>query len=269
MDLQLSGKRALVTGSSSGIGSGIARVLASEGACVVIHGRNRARAQALADDILRNGGSASVVIGELATDTGAQAVAQAALSEGELDIFVNNAGGTTLEGNPSWFETPLSAWGAAYSQNVGPIVRLAHMLVPGMRERRWGRIINIGSGSGMQPNPFIPHYSATKAAINNVTLSLSKALADTGITVNTVSPGTVLTPALEVWMRDLARQKKWGDDWAEIERRYITEFFPLPVPRIGRVEDIGNMVAVLASPLSSYITGANVRIDGGYSSAIN
>jgi len=104
MDLQLSGKRALVTGSSSGIGSGIARVLASEGACVVIHGRNRARAQALADDILRNGGSASVVIGELATDTGAQAVAQAALSEGELDILVNNAGGTTLEGNPSWFE---------------------------------------------------------------------------------------------------------------------------------------------------------------------
>jgi len=269
MDLQLRGKRALVTGSSSGIGSGIARVLASEGVFVLIHGRDSARAQAVADDILRSGGSASVVLGDLATDAGAQAVAEAALRNGALDILVNNAGGTTLEGNPSWFETPLDAWGAAFSQNVGAVVRLAHLLVPGMRERHWGRIINISSGSGMQPNPFVPHYGASKAAISNVTLSLSKALADTGITVNTVSPGAVLTPALETWMRDLARQMNWGDDWAVIERRYITEFFPQPVPRIGHVEDIANMVAVLASPLSSYITGANVRIDGGHGSAIN
>jgi NAD(P)-dependent dehydrogenase (short-subunit alcohol dehydrogenase family) len=118
MDLQLRGKRALVTGSSSGIGSGIARVLASEGVFVLIHGRDSARAQAVADDILRSGGSASVVLGDLATDAGAQAVAEAALRNGALDILVNNAGGTTLEGNPSWFETPLDAWGAAFSQNV-------------------------------------------------------------------------------------------------------------------------------------------------------
>lgn len=270
MDLNLKNKRALITGSSSGIGTGIAQVLAAEGATVIIHGRDANRTRAVADRLQAQGAMAYNVVGDLGTDEGAAAVARAAVDlAGGVDILVNNAGGTGVEGNPNWFEVPTTTWMDAYSGNVGAIVRLCHALVPAMKERGWGRIINISSGSGMQPNPTIPQYGASKAAINNLTVSLSKALSHSGITVNTVSPGAILTPALEIWIRDLARQMQWGDDWDTIERRYTTEFFPLPVPRIGRVEDIGNIVAMIASDRCGYMTGADVRVDGGHASAIN
>lgn len=270
MDLELKGKRALVTGSSSGIGAGVAEVLASEGATVIVHGRDAPRARSVAAGLRARGADVHVAIGELNSDEGARTVFEAVHDAvGGVDILVNNAGGSCVQGNPAWFDVHSSTWMDAYSQNVGAIVRLCHAFVPGMKQRGWGRVINISSGSAMQPTPTIPHYGASKAAINNLTLSLSKDLSHTGITVNTVSPGAILTPALENWIRDLARQMNWGDDWDTIERRYTTEFFPLPVPRIGRVEDIGNMVALIASNRCSYMTGADVRVDGGHSSAIN
>jgi NAD(P)-dependent dehydrogenase (short-subunit alcohol dehydrogenase family) len=271
MDLDLKGKRALVTGSSSGIGAGIARVLAAEGATLVVHGRDSARTHAVAESLHTSSGApAYAVTGDLSTDDGAQAVAQAVMDAvGGIDILINNAGGAGVDGNPPWLDVPASTWMDTYSQNVGAFVRMCHAFIPGMTERGWGRIVNISSGSGMQPPATIPHYSASKAAINNLTVSLSKALARTGITVNTVSPGAILTPALENWIRDLARQMNWGDDWDVIERRYTTEFFPLPVSRIGRVDDIGNMVALIASDRCGYMTGADVRVDGGSTSAIN
>jgi 3-oxoacyl-[acyl-carrier protein] reductase len=269
LDLQLLGRRALVTGSRSGIGAGIARLLAQEGAAVVVHGRNKERTLAVAEQLRRAGGVATTVVGDLSTDAGASAVGEAVLAEGAIDILVNNAGGVTTAGNPPWFETPPKAWLDTYSQNVGAAVRLCHAFVPAMKARGWGRIINISSGAGTHPNPFIPDYGASKGAINNLTVGLSKALSGTGITVNTVSPGSILTPALENWLRELARQMNWGDDWAIIEKRYITEMFPLPVPRLGRVEDIAAVVALLASPQGSYITGANLRVDGGHAAAVN
>jgi NAD(P)-dependent dehydrogenase (short-subunit alcohol dehydrogenase family) len=271
MDLDLKGKRALVTGSSSGIGAGIARVLAAEGATLVVHGRDRARTLAVAESLRHDTGTPThAVTGDLSTDEGAQAVVQAVMDAvGGIDILINNAGGTAVEGNPPWLDVSAHTWMEAYSQNVGAIVRLCHAFIPGMTERGWGRIVNISSGSGMQPPATIPHYGAAKAAINNLTVSLSKALARTGITVNTVSPGAILTPALENWIQDLARQMNWGDDWDIIERRYTTEMYPLPVSRIGRVEDIGNMVALIASDRCGYMTGADVRVDGGNASAVN
>lgn len=270
MDLQLQGKRVLVTGSSSGIGTSIAQTLAAEGAHVVVHGRDRERTHAVTDELRRSGAKVMAVIGDLSRDEGVGTVADAIRKEfGALDILVNNAGSRALPGNPSWFEVPPQAWAETFERFAGAAVRLCHHFVPAMKEQGWGRVINIGSSVGTQPNPFIPDYEATKAAINNMTVSLAKALSRTGITVNTVSPGTILTPALDEWLRDFAKQMKWGDDWEEIERRYTTEIFPLPVPRLGRPEDIAAMVAWVASPRAGYVTGANIRVDGGHCQSLN
>jgi 3-oxoacyl-[acyl-carrier protein] reductase len=199
MNLQLSGKRALVSGSPSGIGEAIARTLAREGVIVVVHGRNAER-----------------------------------------------------------------------TQNFFSAVRLVQQLTPALRADGWGRIINIATGWAMQPATVMPHYAAAKAGLVNSTVSLAREFTDTGVTVNTVSPGPIRTPTLERTMRGIAQQSQWGtDDRAEIERRAVKEIVPNSVGRIGRVEDIANAVTFLASPLADYIDGANLRVDGGYVTSIN
>lgn len=270
MDLQLAGKRALVTGSSSGIGAGIARVLAAEGARVVVHGRDEERTHKVANEIASKGGQASIALGDLASVEGSAGVADAVMRElGGIDILVNNAGGKTVAGNPPWFEVPWADWIGTYEQNVGAAVRLIHRFAPGMKERSWGRIVQIASASATQPEPAIGEYQAAKAAMVNLTAGLARSLAHTGITVNTVSPGTILTSAVKGWLGAVARQMQWGEDWATIEKRFTTELIPLCVGHIGRPEDIGRVVALLASPLSGYITGANYRVDGGQIRSIN
>ncbi len=148
MDMKLAGKRALVTGSSSGIGAVIVELLAAEGAAVVVHGRNESRASAVAEAIRANGGKAEVAIGDLATDAGADAAARAALSGGPIDILVNNAG--ILVGQP-WMEGTADLWQQVYNNNVISSVRMIQRLVPQMRERHWGRVIHIGGGLAQQP----------------------------------------------------------------------------------------------------------------------
>jgi NAD(P)-dependent dehydrogenase (short-subunit alcohol dehydrogenase family) len=216
------------------------------------------------------GGQASVVLGDLATEAGSSLVADAVMREFDgVDILVNNAGGKTAVGNPPWFEVPWDDWLGTYEQNVGAAVRLIHRFAPGMKQRQWGRIIQIASASGTQPEAGIGEYQAAKAAMINLTVGLARSLAHTGITVNTISPGTILTPAVESWLGAVAQQMQWGEDWKAIEKRFTTELIPLCVDHIGRPEDIGRVAALLASPLSGYITGANYRVDGGQVRSIN
>jgi NAD(P)-dependent dehydrogenase (short-subunit alcohol dehydrogenase family) len=137
MDLKLVGKRALVTGSSSGLGAAIVKLLAAEGAAVVVHGRNESRANAVAEAIRTRGGSAEVALGDLATDAGADAVAHAALAGGPIDILVNNAG---ILPRQSWMEATAEMWAQTYNSNVISSVRMIQRLVPQMRERHWGRV---------------------------------------------------------------------------------------------------------------------------------
>ena len=270
MDLQLRGRRALVTGASSGIGAGIARVLAAEGVAVAVHGRDAPRTAGVVASLRDAGVQAVAVLGDL-TDaaTCERVAAEATAALGAIDILVNNAGGKSAAGNPGWLEVGWDDWRATYEMNVGAAVRLIQHLVPGMRARGFGRIIQIASASGTQTEPTIGEYQSAKAAMINLTTSLAKALAHTGITANTVSPGTILTPAVERWLGAVAAQHGWGSDRAEIERRFTREMIPLCADALGRPEDIGRVVALLASPLSGYICGANLRVDGGQCRSVN
>lgn len=272
MDLQLKGKRALVTGSNTGIGRGIAMVLAREGVEVVIHGRNEERATQVADEIVGAGGKAVVALGDLTTDAGAEAVIAAVDARlGGVDILVNNAGGNDAGNNVhrEWFDVPVGDWLYTFQENTMSAVRLIHGLVPAMRERGWGRVINIGTAVATQPFAQIPDYSCAKAGMLNMMMSLSKALAHTGITVNTISPGSVLTDSVTEWLTMIAKEHHWEGGWDDWEKRLTSELVPISVSQIGRPEDFGNLVCFLASPLSRYITGANYRMDGGQCHSLN
>ncbi len=164
---------------------------------------------------------------------------------------------------PKWTEVSPAEWLYSYSVNVVAAIRLSQKLAPGMIERGWGRIINTSSIAGQLANGMVHDYGAAKAALDYLTISLSKSLAPEGITVNSVVPGTIMTPNNERRIATLREQRGWSDDFAENERRYTDDFIPQPVKRLGRPEEIAAAVLFLASPLSGYTTGASIRVDGG------
>jgi NAD(P)-dependent dehydrogenase (short-subunit alcohol dehydrogenase family) len=268
MDLQLNGKTALVTGSSKGIGEAIARKLAEEGATVIVHGRDREMTEQVAADIAAQGGRAYAVCGDLTRDDEVEAlVALAQRMAGPIDILVNNAGGSAGI-KESWTTTRPDTWTASYERNVLGAVRVATRLLPAMRERGWGRIINISSLAATMAPASGPDYAACKAAINAMTASMAKDVASDGITVNAVSPGTIHSAALDGAFRAAAAQRGLAErdaPWEEIERVALPLFAQVPLARVGRLDEIAAAIAFLASPLAGYITGTNLRIDGGLS----
>ena len=260
MDLQLNGKRALVTGSTSGIGEQIAKTLAAEGAAVVINGRNETEAARVAKEIADAGGKATVALGDLGGDAEAAKVADAALAAfGGIDILVNNAGIFPMK---PWLDATAADWNHIFNVNVAGPVRLITRLVPAMKDRGWGRVIALGSFLGPMPEAFIAPYGVTKAANIAQSVSLAKALAGTGVTSNTVSPGPIRTPGMESSLREMAAAQGQPYDFDAFEKQYV-EGAKMPVQRIGSPADIANAVAFLCSPLADFITGANLRVDGG------
>jgi 3-oxoacyl-[acyl-carrier protein] reductase len=265
MDLQLNGKRALVTGSSIGIGEAIAHALAAEGAAVAVHGRDRERTDLVAKEIVAAGGKAVVVLGDLTNDEDVgRMVDEAQRLLGGVDILVNNAGGSGEKQN--WESTPVADWIAAFDRNVLAAVRVTSALLPKMRAAGWGRVVNVSSLAGMMPPATGPDYSAAKAAMNNMTVSLSKAAAADGVTVNAISPGAIFTPKLEAAFRKMGASRELVDSaaaWPDIERVVLPHFVQVPIGRVGHAADIAHAVAFLCSPLAGYITGVDLRIDGG------
>jgi NAD(P)-dependent dehydrogenase (short-subunit alcohol dehydrogenase family) len=260
MDIQVKGKRALVTGSSSGLGEAIAKMLAGEGAMVIIHGRNRKRAEDVAAEIIASGGSAEVAIGDLSTNEGADAVAAAALKSGPVDMLINNAGATSHQ---SWAEASAEDWLELYNTNVVSYVRMVQRIVPQMKLLGWGRVIHIGGGLGIQPIKEQPHYNATLAARHNMSVSLARQLKETGITSNVVSPGAIINPMVEQWLEQAAPKFGWGSDPEEIRYKAVQELIPNDTGRFGTPEEIAGAVAYLCSRYADYISGAVLRVDGG------
>lgn len=265
MDLRLTSHRAVITGSSGGIGEAIATALAAEGAAVVVHGRRHEAVTAVVKAIRASGGEAQGMVADLADPAECARFIAEVLAGGEPDILVNNAGAFV---NRGWDQATPEDWLELYAVNVAAVVRCIQGFLPGMRESGWGRIIQIGTGEAINPFPFMPDYAATKAAVLNLTASLAKHLDRTGITVNTVSPGIVLTPGVEKFYRAEAARRNWGEDWAAIEAAVLAEVLDNPTGRLGRPEEVADLVAFVASPLAGYINGANLRIDGGSTAVI-
>ena len=207
MDLQLAGHRAVVTGSSSGLGEAIARRLSAEGAAVVVHGRRAEAVHRVVESIRAEGGEAMAALANLADAQECTGFVSAAQAAGPVDILINNAGAFA---NRSWEDASPEDWLELYALNVAAVVRCVQGFLPMMRANGWGRIIQIGTGEAINPFPTMPDYAATKAALLNLTVSLSKYLTRSGITVNTVSPGIVVTPGVEQFYRLEAARRGWG-----------------------------------------------------------
>lgn len=253
MDLALTGKRALVTGATSGLGAEIARTLAAEGVSVAIGGRDRARAEAVAQSIRDDGGTAILALGDLTDDVAADAALAAAVEGlGGIDILVNALGYSPAIGRDT-AQVASHAWAADYQALVLPGVRMIHRATPAMREAGWGRVIQIGSADAMTPAAVPQSYASAKAAIVNMGVGLAKAFSGTGITVNTISPGLIRTPTYA----------------HEDEEALIARHARQPVAGLASIKGVAAMVAWLASPLADHVTAANIRMDSGFSPAVN
>jgi NAD(P)-dependent dehydrogenase (short-subunit alcohol dehydrogenase family) len=267
MDLALKGKRALVTGSTRGIGEAIVRRLAAEGARVVVHCRNSAEADPLLNALRAEGADAALALGDLNTDAEADHVVSQALEAFEgVDILVNNAG--RFFGKP-WAETEPAEWNSIYNNNVTSMVRMSRRLAPLMAERQWGRVINIASTIGLMPDVNMAAYAATKAALHNLTVALSRDLGTRGVTVNAISPGLTNSAGVQDLLQMMVEGHGWPSEPGQLEQKAVSAWAPNPVGRMGRVEEVASLVAFVASPRADYINGNNLRIDGGLDPTIS
>jgi 3-oxoacyl-[acyl-carrier protein] reductase len=256
VDLGLSGKAALVTGASRGLGRAIALELAREGARVALCARTKETLEAAAAEVRALGAVAVAVVADVTTEGGAQTVVDAALAVfGGVDILVNNVGGAT---GTSFSETDVEEWRRAIELNLIPAVRLSRLVVPSMRLRGGGAIVNITSIYGREWGGAYarrPTYIAAKAAEIAMSKALALELAPYGIRVNSVAPGSILFPGGS-WEK---RQREDPDGIGAFVRA------DMPLGRFGRAEEVGRVVAFLASDAASLVVGACLNVDGGQS----
>ncbi len=258
MDLQLKGKTAFVTGSTAGIGFAIARLLAAEGATVIVNGRTENRVAEAIQRIRAEvpGADLRPLAVDLASASGS-ATATAALPE--VDILVNNLG--IFEPKP-FDEITDADWYRFFEVNVMSGVRLSRAYLHGMKERNWGRIVFISSESGVQIPSEMIHYGFTKTAQLALSRGLAELTAGTGVTVNAVLPGPTSSEGVSQFVDDLAQRTEQSRQ--EVEARFFREVRPSSlIQRFATVEEVANLVAYVCSPLSSATNGAALRVDGG------
>jgi NAD(P)-dependent dehydrogenase (short-subunit alcohol dehydrogenase family) len=258
MKIDLTGKTALVTGSTAGIGYAIAKGLAATGAGVVLNGRQQASLEAAVAKLASAvpGAKASGIAGDVSTAAGCKALL-AALPE--VDILVNNAG---IFEPKSFFEIPDEDWSRFFEVNVMSGVRLSRAHLPGMLKRNWGRIIFISSESALNIPTEMIHYGMTKTAQLAIARGLAKLTRGSAVTVNSVLPGPTMSEGVETMLKEVARQS--GQSVEEAGANFVRDHRPSSLlQRFASADEIANMVVYVASREASATNGAALRAEGG------
>ena len=258
MDLGLRGKVALVAAASKGLGRAVAEELASEGARVVICARNADALRAACDDITRQTRTEiHAVVADVSTTEGIERVTREALERfSRVDILVNNAGGPP---SGPFEKHDWNTWQSAVDLTLRSAVELTRRVLPGMRERKWGRVLNVTSIAVKQPVDGLMLSNSLRSAVTGWARTLANEVATDGVTVNCVMPGFTRTD--RVAELNAATAKREGVDVAEIERRTQAQ---IPMRRIGEPREFAALVAFLASERASYITAQSIAVDGGW-----
>ncbi|MCE2574302.1 SDR family NAD(P)-dependent oxidoreductase [Komagataeibacter sp. FNDCR2] len=262
MRIDLTGRTAIVTGSTGGIGLAIAKGLAASGARVVINGRRQAAVDQAVKELSRLGAGGAVgFTGDLGTAAGCEALVAAYPS---CDILINNLG---IYEQKDFLETPDEDWARFFEVNVMSGVRLSRAYLPGMKERDWGRVVFISSESAFNIPVEMIHYGFSKTAQVSIARGLAERMAGTGVTVNSVLPGPTLSEGLADMLKP--EQEKTGKSLEEVAAGFVMTHRPSSIiRRAASVEEVANMVVYLSSPQASATTGASVRVDGGVLSTI-
>lgn len=258
MDLDIAGKRALISGSTAGIGFAIASALAAEGVRVTINGRTTPRVDAAVAALRHRHPAASIdgLTADLSTADGADA-ARRALPE--VDILVNNLG--IFEPKP-FLDIPDDDWRRFFEVNVLSGVRLVRAYLPGMLARDWGRVVFVSSESALQIPTEMIHYGMTKTAQLAIARGLAESVAGTRVTVNTVLPGPTSSEGVGTFVDELARSQ--GKDRETVEREFFRDVRPSSlIRRFATPDEVAALVAYVCSARASATTGAALRVDGG------
>ncbi|KRP62107.1 SDR family NAD(P)-dependent oxidoreductase [Pseudomonas orientalis] len=258
MKIELNGRKALVTGSTAGIGRAIAEGLARAGASVFINGRTQERVDTAVKELraLLPDAEFIGVVADVATAEGSAALAAQAK---DVDILVNNAGTAHPKG---FFEQNDAEWIDLYQLNVMSGVRAARAYMPGMIQRGWGRVVFMSSESAIAVPKEMIDYGVTKTAQLAVSRGLAELAKGTGVTVNAVLPGPTRSEIMGNWMTALAKEQ--GITQQEAEKNFLSTTRPSTlIDRFTTTEEVANMVIYICSELSSGTTGSSLRVDGG------
>jgi len=256
MKIDLSGKTALVTGSTAGIGYAIAKGLAGSGASVVINGRGQDKVDAAVHKLEGAGGKVRGIAADVSTAAGCNTLV-AALPE--VDILINNTG---IYEAQDFFEIPDEEWSRYFDINVMSGVRLSRAYMKGMLKRNWGRIVFISSESGLNIPVEMIHYGMTKTAQLAIARGLAQLTSGTAVTVNSVLPGPTMSEGVETFVKGLAKQN--GQSVDEAAANFVKQHRPSSlIQRFASVDEIANMVVFVASKEASATNGAALRAEGG------
>ncbi len=262
MDLKLEGKKVFISGSTAGIGYGVAQKFLQEGAHVMINGRTASSVEKAIDrlksDALRMDNEV-VVEGVVADFSNKRSIETLTQGLSDIDILINNVG---IYSSQSFFKTTDEDWQRQYEVNVMSGVRLSRHLLPKMLDKDWGRVLFISSECATLVPADLIAYSTTKAAILAISRGLAQLTKGSGVTVNTVIPGSTMTEGADQFLSDLA--EKEGKSKADAESDFFKEVRTSSLlQRFATVEEIANSIVYLSSPLASATNGAAIKLDGG------